>query len=268
MSYLLPDYHVHTCFSGDSDTPVESMLKRAISLSVPELCITDHIDFEFPEEPDLFFFDTESYFYTLTKLKQQYKNQISLKIGVELGLQPHLAESNQAFIKELPFDFVIASSHLVDHMDPYYASYWEGGTPKSKIQRYFESILENLQVFSDFDVYGHLDYVVRYCTDKAFLYQCEDYQDIWEECLRILIANGKGIELNCAGFRYGKYPNPHQTILRRYKELGGEILTIGSDAHSPEYLAFHFPALPELLKSCGFSYITTFENRKPTFMSF
>ncbi len=153
-------------------------------------------------------------------------------------------------------------------MDPYYASYWEGGTPKSKIQRYFESILENLQVFSDFDVYGHLDYVVRYCTDNAFLYQCEDYQDIWEECLRILIANGKGIELNCAGFRYGKHPNPHQTILRRYKELGGEILTIGSDAHSPEYLAFHFPALPELLKSCGFSYITTFENRKPTFMSF
>ena len=92
--------------------------------------------------------------------------------------------------------------------------------------------------------------------------------DILDECLRTLIFKGKGIELNTAGFKYGLgHPNPHETILRRYKELGGEILTVGSDAHKPEHLAWNFPQIPELLKNCGFSYITVFDQRKPSFLA-
>lgn len=263
---LLPDYHVHTRFSGDSETPVEEMLDKAISLGVSEICITDHIDYDYPDDPDLFLFDVKEYFAALSRLKEVYSTKLPVKIGVELGLQPHLAEFHKSFVKEYPFDFIIGSSHVLDKADPYYATFWDGKEPKAVIRRYFESILENITVFSDFDVYGHLDYIARYCPDKNFVYRCEDYMEIWDECLRLLIDKGKGIEVNTAGLKYGLgHPNPHETILRRYRELGGEILTVGSDGHKPEHLAWDFEKIPEMLKACGFKYVTTFEKHKPIF---
>lgn len=266
MKRLLPDYHVHTCFSGDSETPVTDMLDKAIALGLSGLCITDHTDYDYPDDPDLFLFDMKEYFSTLTRLQKDYQDRLSFQIGVELGLQPHLADFHKSFVTEHPFDFIIGSSHVVDKADPYYPAFWEGKEPKTVIRHYFESILENVTAFSDFDVYGHIDYIVRYCPDKSFVYRCEDYMDILDECLRTLIEKGKGIEVNTAGFKYGlQHPNPHETILRRYHELGGEILTTGSDGHKPEHLAWDFPLLPELLKNCGFKYVTTFEKRKPIF---
>lgn len=267
MQPLLPDYHVHTCFSGDSDTPVKSVLDKAVSLSLPEICLTDHIDFYYPQQPDLFLFDVDEYFSVLSKQKEAYAPYLPVKIGVELGLQPHLAAHHKNFVTSYPFDFIIGSSHIVDRADPYYPEFWEGKTPKKVIRRYFESILANIKAFSDFDVYGHIDYIARYCPDKTFEYRCNDYMDILDECLRELIQKGKGIEVNTAGFRYGAHPNPHETILRRYKELGGEILSVGADSHTPEHLAWLFPKLPDLLKSCGFSYITVFNKRIPSFIA-
>ncbi len=268
MEKLLPDCHVHTCFSGDSEAPVKAMLDKAVSLGLSGLCITDHIDYDYPDDPELFLFDVTEYFSFLTKLKEEFHNKLPVRIGVELGLQPHLADLHRQFAGEYPFDFIIGSSHVVDKADPYYPAFWDGKDPKTVIRHYFESILENINAFSDFDVYGHLDYIARYCPDKNFVYCCEDYMDILDECLRTLIFKGKGIELNTAGFKYGLgHPNPHETILRRYKELGGEILTVGSDAHKPEHLAWNFPQIPELLKNCGFSYITVFDQRKPSFLA-
>lgn len=261
----LPDFHVHTCFSGDSDTPAEDMLCQAARQGVTEICFTDHIDFDYPDDPDLFLFDLDDYFSALSALKKNAP--LPVGIGVELGLQPRLAARNQELVSSYPFDFVIGSSHVVDGADPYYPGFWEGKEPAAVIRRYFNSILENISAFSDFDVYGHLDYIVRYCPDKSFVYRCEDYMDIIGECLRTLIERGKGIELNTAGFKYGLgQPNPHTAILRRYRELGGEILTTGSDGHVPGHLAFGFQRLPELLQSCGFRYVTVFHNRKPEFI--
>lgn len=262
----LPDYHVHTQFSGDSEAPVEQMLHHAVSLGVSEICITDHTDYDYPDEPDLFLFDVDEYFSTLNRLKDSFQAALTVKIGVELGLQPHLSSLHREFVRKYPFDFIIGSSHVVDNADPYYPSFWEGKQARIVIRRYFESILENIRAFSDFDVYGHLDYIVRYCPDKSFVYRCEDYMDIIDECLRELIYHGKGIEVNTAGLKYGLgHPNPHETVLRRYRELGGEILTIGSDAHTPEHLAWDFDKVHALLKECGFHYITTFTQHKPAF---
>lgn len=262
----LPDYHIHTCFSGDSDTPVAEMYNKALSLGVSEICITDHIDYDYPEEPDLFLFDVDEYFSVLTEFKKHQTAELPVKIGVELGLQPHLADRHRDFVQAYPFDFVIGSSHVLDMSDPYYPSFWEGKKPDLVIRRYFESILENIRAFSGFDVYGHLDYIVRYCPDKSFVYCCDTYMDIIDECLRELISRGKGIEVNTAGLKYGLgHPNPHETVLRRYRELGGEILTVGSDAHKPEHLAWDFKKIPDLLKACGFQYITTFTQHRPEF---
>lgn len=82
--------------------------------------------------------------------------------GIEVGLQPHITEINRKAVTGHPFDFVIGSSHVVHGIDPYYPKYYEGRSEKLLTARYFESILENLNTYSDFDVYGHLDYVVRY----------------------------------------------------------------------------------------------------------
>ena len=132
---------------------------------------------------------------------------------------------------------------------------------------YFESILENMEAFTDFDVYGHIDYIVRYNPNRKDNYSFSAYQDILDEILKKIIFLGKGIELNTGGFKYGLgHPNPHEDILKRYRELGGEIITTGSDAHVTDYLGYEFAKAYEILKKVGFSYYTIFKGRKPEFL--
>lgn len=119
----------------------------------------------------------------------------------------------------------------------------------------------------DFDVLGHMDYVVRYGKEKEKSYFLQDYAEITDEILRSLIMQGKGIELNTAGFKYGLgFAHPHISILKRYKELGGEVITVGSDAHQPENIAYDFDRAKEVLKDSGFKYYTEFKGRKPIFI--
>ena len=121
----------------------------------------------------------------------------------------------------------------------------------------------------DFDVYGHIDYVVRYGPNKNQFYSYKKFSDIIDEILKKIISTGHGIEINTAGFKYRLgHPNPTEDIIKRYHELGGEIITIGSDGHKPEHLAYDFNKIPALLNSCGFDYYTVFEGRKPVNISF
>ena len=169
--------------------------------------------------------------------------------------------------EKYPFDFVIGSSHVMHGVDPYYPAYWENHTEEEGYQEYFESILENIAVFDGFDVYGHIDYVVRYGPNKNASYSYQKYADIIDEILKALIIKGKGIEINTGGFKYGLgHPNPAEDIIKRYHELGGEIITIGADAHQPEHVAFDFEKVPSILKEAGFTHYTVFKNRKPEFI--
>ncbi|MCD7709271.1 MAG: histidinol-phosphatase HisJ family protein, partial [Clostridiales bacterium] len=162
---------------------------------------------------------------------------------------------------------IIGSSHVVNGVDPYYPAYYEGKSEEAAYREYFESILENLRDFTDFDVYGHIDYVVRYGPNRNRFYSYEKYADVIDEILRTLIGMGKGIELNTAGFAYGLgHPNPTEEILARYRELGGEIITIGSDAHAPGRVAYDFAKVPGMLREAGFKYFTVFEQRKAVFL--
>ena len=229
------------------------------------LPISDHIDWDYPG-PTPFHFDPEEYMQTLQPLAEQYSSQIRVHIGVELGLQPHLKERYHAFVEAADFDQVIGSSHVVHGFDPYYPEFYEGKTQDGAYLEYFTSILENLAVFDDFDVYGHIDYVVRYGPNKNSGYSYRKFQDVIDEILKTLIAKGKGIELNMAGFKYGlHHPHPTEEILKRYKELGGEILTLGSDAHAPDQIAYDYHRLSSLLANAGFTHYTVFRKRKPVF---
>ena len=113
---------------------------------------------------------------------------------------------------------------------------------------------------------GHIDYVVRYGNKKQEEYSYEANKDIIDEILKHLILNGKGIELNTAGFKYGLgFCHPYPEIIKRYKELGGEIITIGSDGHKPEHIAYDFGKVKDILTACNFKYYTEFKERTPIF---
>ena len=268
---ITADCHLHSSFSGDSDTPMEEMILRGISLGLETMCFTEHHDIDYPDSPDgpgsIFLLNTDSYLYDLARLKEKYQDKICLLFGVELGLQPEILRKNAVYAKSYEFDFIIGSSHICHGKDPYYPAFFEGRSEEEAYREYFTSILENVKKFSNFDVYGHLDYVVRYgpAGDRDYCY--EKYRDIFDEILETLLENGKGIELNTGGIKRGmKDFHPCTDILKRYRQLGGEIVTVGSDAHDTDQIAASFSRAAEVLKSCGFRYYTLFRNRTPEFI--
>lgn len=262
------DFHTHTRFSSDSEASPESQIEKAISLGMKKICITDHMDIDFPEKYGLpFIFDYNEYYPYLQSLKEAYSGKIDILTGVELGIQPHLKDALYAYAGGHDFDFIIGSTHLVDRVDSYYPEFWDKSSEHDVLMRYFNEVLVNLHTFSDFDVIGHIDYVVRYTPTKGTLYNCHDYDEIIDEILRFVIGHGIGIECNTSKMGIGAlHCNPHEDIIKRYKELGGEIITLGSDSHQPERLANKFDEAGELLKAAGFKYYTVFKNRKPEFL--
>ncbi len=266
------DYHLHTHHSGDSEAPMEKVIESAIIKNLPAICITEHMDLDFPvapgDKPGIFEVDTDAYRAEYLLMKEKYKDQIDICFGIELGLQPHIVQQNKDYISKYPFDFVIGSNHLSHRMDPFYPAFYEGRSEKEAFAEFFESTLENISVFDDFDVLGHLDYIVRYAPNQDKNYNYEDHRKVLDEILLTLIKKGKGLDLNTKSL-YMKSPladpNPSIAILRRYRELGGEIITFGSDAHKPEDVGKSFEKAVEIAKSCGFSKYCRFKNRTPEF---
>ena len=267
---ITADFHLHSSYSGDSDTPMEEMILKGIDLGLTSMCFTEHNDFGFPDEPgeapDRFILSPDPYLYDIIRYREKYADKIRILFGVELGLQPEVMRQNAVLAKSYDFDFIIGSSHICHGRDPYYPAFYEGRTEGEAYYEYFTSILENIKKFSNFDVYGHLDYVVRYGPNKDSEYTYEKYQDVLDDILKLLIEKGKGIEINTGGVKSGlKELHPCTAIIKRYRELGGEIITIGSDAHTPEHIAAHFDRAESILKECGFQYYTMFEKRTPEF---
>ncbi len=267
---ILADFHLHSHNSGDSEASMEQMVLRGIELGLDTMCFTEHMDYDFPDSEDgpgsIFLLQTDPYLYELASLKEKYRDRIKLLFGVELGLQPECMRQNAVFAKSYEFDFIIGSSHICHRKDPYYPAFYEGRTEEEAYREYFESVLENIRKFSNYDVYGHLDYVVRYGPNKDADYSYAKYADLLDSILETLIEKGKGLELNTGGLRSGlRDVNPCAEVLKRYRELGGEILTVGSDSHSDSHISFEFEKACELLKECGFRYYTVFEKRSPEF---
>lgn len=248
---------------------MEDMVKEAIRLNLTSICFTDHHDMDFPVAKEGFDFslDTDSYLKEFYRLKEKYDNFIELRIGVELGIMPHLGERLSAYMEQYGpyFDFVIGSTHIVDGLDPYEPAYY-GKYPDEKggMERYFEANLEHLRTFCQMDSFAHLDYAVRYAPHKDLYYDPKDYADLIDLFLKELIEQGIALEFNTAGLKYGmKQANPHIEILKRYRALCGELLTIGSDGHCPAHIAWDFARGEEILAAAGFSYYTVYKNRKP-----
>lgn len=263
----MKDCHVHTKISHDGISSMAEYLEVAKTKGVDEITFTEHYDIYDGLKTNLKTLDVKHY-------QNEYLNytdnaKVKVNFGIEIGLQPDTVEPIRSMVKQYPFDFIIGSSHITCKKDMAMDnSFFEGYTRKEAYLRYFKEVLQNIKLYDDeFDVYGHLDYVVRYggYAEKKIDYQ--EFKEILDEILIQLIKKDKGIEINTSGIRYGLgNPHPNIDIVKRYKELGGKIITIGSDAHKVDDLAKDFDVAYELLKKAGFDEIAIFHHRKPDFI--
>jgi histidinol-phosphatase (PHP family) len=263
----LIDHHMHTNYSPDADplATMESYIIQAKLQGVEGVMFTDHVDLESPIEIFIEIVDYVAYKKEVEDLK--IKTNFPIYMGVEIGYQPQLHEKYNQFLSAHDFDFVICSMHLADGLDFYYGDFFTGKTQNEAYLRYFEVVLECVKVFDDYDVFGHLDFIIRYGKFDILDYDFDQYKEIIDHILRTIISKNKGIELNTSGLRYGlAHMHPKFEIIKRYQELGGKIITLGSDAHRVSDYLKDFDLAKELLLKAGFDEIAVYEKRVPRFV--
>jgi histidinol-phosphatase (PHP family) len=257
------DYHSHTDFSDDSSSTMDEMVQGAIQKGIKELAITDHYDPDYPDPNYPFEVDFAAYHQALLDAEKKYAPQIKIIKGLEIGIQdgPTLEKCKIAS-ENFNYDFLIGSFHSFNGVDLYTTNYHEMDQD-SILPTFYTYMYDCLKEFNGFDVLGHMNVIDRYLNLER------DYTAslfIIEEILKDLIEKGKGLEINTSSYRYGLQGRNHPTkeILQLYHDLGGEVLTIGSDAHRPSDLMFHFEDAVSFAQTHGFKYFSTFENRKIT----
>ena len=261
---IMFDYHMHSHFSADCFVSMEEMVVGSIKKDLKEICFTEHIDYEYPDETIVFEFDLQEYEETLKQLQQKYEGQIILRKGIEIGVQPHLLHRYEKLMNEEMFDFIICSMHTTEKKSLHYKEIFTGRTIEEAYKIYYDELLYCVKNFKQFNVLGHVDLVKRYSEEQPKANFHDELTAIFNE----IIPAGKGIELNTSGVRYGlPHAMPSDDVLKLYKQCGGEIITLGSDAHRVSELAFQFRESLELLQSIGFNHIATFDKQQPTFYS-
>lgn len=259
------DFHTHSFISKDSDATIIQMVMQAREQNMDGICFTEHIDPYFPDEFEPFCVDWEKYDREIAKPRMALP-EMEIFQGIEAGLNKNSWEEIDKQIKEHPnLDFVLGSMHCTNEMtiaeDDYYYRY-----EKRKIQTdYLECLIENIKGFDNFDCVAHIGFLAKFAPEAGWDIHFEDFRDLVDELLTTVINKGKGIELNTSSLKRGEFTMPARDILKRYKELGGEILTLGSDAHSPEWIGYEFDFATVVILKYGFEYLTKFSKRKPIF---
>lgn len=264
----LADYHTHSATSPDGQLTVSQLAEAAVQAGLDEICVTDHVDTVLwgdhrPRES----FDWSRLLRELPEAREKYAGRLVIRLGAELGEAPMGFDRAERLLAEAPgLDFVIGSVHMAgekfQHFDLYYIEKSSETYYHRVIDSYLEDVLR-LARWGKFGVLGHLTLPLRYMNENlGERMTFEQHYDQCREIFRALIQSGCGIECNT---NRGNTPLPDAPLLRMYRELGGEIITVGSDAHSAEYVGCHVREGQELLRQCGFRYFTTFEDGKPAF---
>lgn len=243
------------------------------------ICFTDHCDFYVPKMKEEFepivseVFDVEAQQAEIDRVnglitEGAYGKAIARKFkifkGIELGLGEKNHDQSRELLSKHKFDQIIASVHYLEDTDPYFGPYFKGKNWKEAYGRYLETLLKEMRWLGDFDIMGHFDYVARYAPypKESVLYK--DFPGLFDEIFKYLIKNGKGLEINTKSYKtYGlRTPQLDRDILLRYMELGGEIICMGSDSHTPEQVGDRFDYFAQYVKMFGFRRLGHFEGRR------
>ena len=273
---MFADYHVHTQFSDDSLYPMEQVVQDAIAMKMEAICFTDHVDYGVKDDWDCgrpiiwcgvdpaANVDYPAYAAKIKELQAVYGAEIEIKMGLEFGMQRHTIPQYEKLFQRYPFDFIILSVHQIEDKEFWTQDFQQGKSQKEYNERYYEELLCLVKSYQNYSVLGHMDLIARY--DENGIYPFEKTEPVISEILKTVIETGKGIELNTSYHRYGlKDTTPARDILKRYRAMGGEIITIGSDSHKPEHLGAYIKEAGELLKSLGFRYICTYDKMRPVY---
>lgn len=261
------DFHIHTSYSDDCSFEMESYIVPALEKGLKGICFTDHIDIDYPRDTIKFLLEYEPYLIELNRLRDKYRSKLEIFLGIEFGMQPHILDTDTSFFSGKNFDYVLGSIHSTSKKELYGGGYLEGITEHQGIVNYFTEMLYCVKNFKSYNNLGHLDAISRYVSQETKPYKAAKYIDYIEEILKAVIESGKGIELNTSGKRYGLGNfHPEPSIVKLYKQLGGEIVTLGSDSHSNSTLAYGFEEAMDVLVSCGFKYYAIYREGKPDFI--
>jgi histidinol-phosphatase (PHP family) len=258
------DFHMHTIFSDDGSYAPEEMIEAAIAKGLDAIAITDHLDPYFPDTDMPFLIDLDAYEVALPKFVDTYKDSIDISMGIELGLQvgPAITVCHET-IRRFPYDFIIGSIHAAKGECIHLPVFCEGKSLEQIIEDYYTDMRDCILAYKDYDVLGHINVIDRYAGGYA---PASMYMPYVDEILRLAVADGKGIEVNTSSHRYGlERETPTQDIVDRYVELGGEIITTGSDAHRPQDVGADLEKGEQMILASGLSYVATYKGRKPEF---
>ncbi len=259
------DYHIHSEFSRDSETSLGDIIMSAEKMGLKDICVTDHFDVDPVTLSSAMVFDWKEVRRTLQDIENP---GIAVKLGVELGVNKESVDYSREFLAGKEFDFVLCSQHYVDKEDPYYDEFFEDKTLDYAYERYLLDVHASLAAFSDYDVVGHLGYLSKcYRGKNPRRMEYSGNPEIIDSILRIIVDAGKGIELNTSSVALTGEPMACYSIVKRFLELGGEILTLGSDSHTSQRVGAGVADAMARLKEIGAKYVCTFEKRVPTFNS-
>ena len=253
------DFHMHSTVSFDGKASGHAMALAAKERGLKEICFTDHIDYT-PEMDMVLDFGTYAREYDGLEVPG-----LKIRRGVEYGITPDNREQMKLDLAKRNFDFVLGSVHMVDGVDVYLAPYWEGKTVEEAVQLHLEETLRTVSVHTDYDVLGHLTYIAKARANPGHaLLRYEDHREIMDEILRQPVRHDKGMEVNTSGIDRCGGSLPTMDIFRRFHELGGRIVTVGSDSHDTDRVGQYTHEMVAQLKEI-FGYVCTFENRQPIF---
>lgn len=253
------DYHMHSRVSFDARDTGLAMALAAKERGLKEICFTDHIDYT----PDMdMVFDTAVYNAEYDDLQVP---GLLIRKGLEFGLTPDNAEQLKTDLGRRHFDFVLGSVHLVDGVDIYMKPYWADKDYDTAIRLYLQTTLEAVRAHEDYDVLGHLTYISKCgANPRKALLRYADHKSIFDEILLELVKREKGMELNTSGIDRCGGSLPTLDYFQRFHELGGKIVTVGSDSHDVARAGQYTHEMTAELKKI-FGYVCTFEDRRPIF---
>lgn len=270
------DYHIHTDYSDDSWYPMEKVVKDAINLGLKEICFTDHVDYgvkldwtdkgtpKIHKGKEIRNVNYEKYFAEIEDLQIKYYNKINIKSGLEFGVQGHTIDKYEKLVEKYPMDFILLSIHQVRDMEFWTGEFQKGKTDEECYDEYYGEMFKVVENFKGYSCLAHMDLIRRYLDKEVDMFNYN--RDIIKKILETVIRDGKGLEFNTSNVRYKVNGlTPSIKILKLYRDLGGEIITIGSDSHKEEDLGFGVDRAKETLREIGFRYFSTFNKMNPKF---
>lgn len=260
------DCHTHCYFSHDSSSPARDMIEKALSDGLSYFAITDHCDKDCALLPDFGWvrqIDLPRRFEEVRRLRDEYRGKIDVAVGIEYG---YLAEADPLYAQingQYETDIVINSVHLIQKEDCYFQSFFETRTKRQAYEQYLRAVSDSVDAPYDYDVIGHIGYVIRKAPFDDKILRRADYSDLIDEILTKIIQKGKALELNSHAEGTGLDFLPETDTVRRYRELGGELVTFGSDAHAPHNIARNYALVCDALKQLGFGYLFKYKAHEP-----